>query len=70
MISVIVKLLMHTSNKYGIDLNEKADKVDIVSSSNDTVEVGPGNLRISFSLISGQMERMTNIKTGVSCVVF
>ncbi|OVA19618.1 Glycoside hydrolase family 38 [Macleaya cordata] len=32
---------------------------------NETVEVGPGNLKMSFSLTSGQLKRMVNSKTGV-----
>ncbi|CAK9156992.1 unnamed protein product [Ilex paraguariensis] len=32
---------------------------------NETVEVGPGNLKMSFLLTSGQLKRMSNPKTGV-----
>ncbi|KAF6170845.1 hypothetical protein GIB67_015797 [Kingdonia uniflora] len=34
-------------------------------SQNDTVEVGPGNLKMSFSATTGQLKRMANSKTGV-----
>lgn len=33
---------------------------------NDTIEVGPGPLKMSFSSTSGQLKRMVNYKTGVS----
>ncbi|KAK6922587.1 Glycosyl hydrolases family 38, C-terminal beta sandwich domain [Dillenia turbinata] len=33
--------------------------------SNETVEIGPGNLKMSFSLTTGQLTRMFNSKTGV-----
>ncbi|XAR73763.1 Alpha-mannosidase [Bertholletia excelsa] len=36
---------------------------------NDTVEIGPGNLKMSFSLTSGQLKRMFNSKTGVDVPV-
>lgn len=36
------------------------------SSQNDTVEVGPGNLKLSFSSTSGQLKRIYNSKTEVS----
>ncbi|KAL0543429.1 hypothetical protein IC582_018525 [Cucumis melo] len=34
-------------------------------SQNDTIEVGPGHLKMSFSNASGQLKRMFNSKTGV-----
>ncbi|KAI5683990.1 hypothetical protein M9H77_05218 [Catharanthus roseus] len=33
---------------------------------NETVEIGPGNLKLSFSSISGQLKHMSNSKTGCS----
>ncbi|THG02797.1 hypothetical protein TEA_017027 [Camellia sinensis var. sinensis] len=36
---------------------------------NETVEIGPGNLKISLSLASGQIKRMFNSKTGVDIPV-
>ncbi|XP_057965070.1 alpha-mannosidase [Malania oleifera] len=36
---------------------------------NETVEIGPGNLKMSFSLKSGQLQRMFNSKTGVDVPV-
>lgn len=30
------------------------------------IEIGPGNLKLSFSLASGQLERIYNSRTGVS----
>ncbi|MED6160733.1 hypothetical protein PIB30_054120 [Stylosanthes scabra] len=33
---------------------------------NKTIEIGPGNLKMSFSSESGQLERMSNSRTGVS----
>lgn len=35
---------------------------------NETIEVGPGNLKMSFSVMSGQLQWMFNSKTGVSCL--
>ncbi|XP_038973744.1 alpha-mannosidase-like isoform X5 [Phoenix dactylifera] len=35
------------------------------SPENDTIEVGPGPLKISFSSTSGQLKRMVNYRTGV-----
>ncbi|XP_010246825.1 PREDICTED: alpha-mannosidase isoform X2 [Nelumbo nucifera] len=35
------------------------------SPENETVDVGPGKLKMSFSLTSGQLKRMVNSKTGV-----
>ncbi|XP_077246592.1 alpha-mannosidase-like isoform X2 [Tasmannia lanceolata] len=35
------------------------------SSQNETFEVGPGDFRMSFSLKSGQLKRITNYRTGV-----
>ncbi|XP_043698627.1 alpha-mannosidase isoform X1 [Telopea speciosissima] len=32
---------------------------------NETIEVGPGDLKMSFSLTSGQLKRMVNYKTGI-----
>ncbi|KAG5537368.1 hypothetical protein RHGRI_024717 [Rhododendron griersonianum] len=36
---------------------------------NDTIEIGPGNLKLSFSVASGQLKRMFNSKTGVDIPV-
>ncbi|XP_052196024.1 alpha-mannosidase [Diospyros lotus] len=36
---------------------------------NDTIEIGPGNLKMSFSLASGQLKRMFNSKMGVDIPV-
>ncbi|KAL7231292.1 hypothetical protein ACSBR2_009540 [Camellia fascicularis] len=36
---------------------------------NDTVEIGPGNLKMSFSVASGQLKRMFNSRTGVDIPV-
>ncbi|KAA8547520.1 hypothetical protein F0562_003949 [Nyssa sinensis] len=36
---------------------------------NETIEIGPGNLKMSFSLTSGQLKRMFNSKTGVDIPV-
>ncbi|KAB1201796.1 Lysosomal alpha-mannosidase [Morella rubra] len=35
------------------------------SPQNDTIEIGPGNLKMSFSLTSGQLKRIYNTKTEV-----
>ncbi|XP_021816006.1 alpha-mannosidase [Prunus avium] len=35
------------------------------SPQNETIEVGPGDLKMSFSFASGQLKRMYNSKTGV-----
>ncbi|CAL9000225.1 unnamed protein product [Prunus brigantina] len=34
------------------------------SPQNETIEVGPGDLKMSFSFASGQLKRMYNSKTG------
>lgn len=36
---------------------------------NDTVEIGPGSLKMSFSTESGQLKRIVNSKTGVDIAV-
>ncbi|KAL3838925.1 hypothetical protein ACJIZ3_023516 [Penstemon smallii] len=36
---------------------------------NETVEIGPGNLKLSFSSASGQLNRMFNSKTGIDIPV-
>lgn len=36
----------------------------IESPLNEAIEVGPGNLKMSFSVMSGQLQRMFNSKTG------
>ncbi|KAJ9564548.1 hypothetical protein OSB04_000514 [Centaurea solstitialis] len=36
---------------------------------NDTIEIGPGNLKMSFSLQSGQLKRITNSRTGIDLPV-
>ena len=41
-----------------------------MDSQNDTIEVGPGHLKMSFSIASGQLKRMYNSKTGVYCLAF
>ncbi|KAL8046895.1 hypothetical protein ABFX02_08G203600 [Erythranthe guttata] len=37
--------------------------------SNETVEIGPGNLKLSFSSTTGQLTRMYNSKTGIDIPV-
>lgn len=39
------------------------------TAENDTLEIGPGDLKMSFSLTSGQLKRMANSKTGVDVPV-
>lgn len=39
------------------------------SPQDKTVEVGPGNLKMSFSRTTGQLKRMYNSRTGVSCIL-
>ncbi|KAI3960584.1 hypothetical protein MKX01_003758 [Papaver californicum] len=39
------------------------------TAENDTVDIGPGDLKMSFSLTSGQLKRMVNSKTGVDVPV-
>lgn len=36
---------------------------------NDNIEIGPGSLKVSFSLKSGQLKRIKNTRTGVSFVI-
>ncbi|XP_073296505.1 alpha-mannosidase-like isoform X2 [Primulina huaijiensis] len=33
--------------------------------TNETIEIGPGNLKLSFSAVSGQLKRISNSKTGI-----
>jgi alpha-mannosidase len=40
------------------------------SPQNETIEIGPGNLKMSFSSTSGQLIRIYNTKTGVSFFTF
>ncbi|XP_058093872.1 alpha-mannosidase-like isoform X2 [Magnolia sinica] len=40
------------------------------TSQNETLEVGPENLKMSFSSTSGQLKRMKNYRIGVSCIFF
>ncbi|XP_059440629.1 probable alpha-mannosidase At5g66150 [Corylus avellana] len=42
----------------------------IDSPQNETIEIGPGNLKMSFSSTSGQLIRIYNTKTGVSFFTF
>lgn len=47
----------------------KAGNVGISTATapaNDTVEVGSGPFKMYFSLMSGQLERVVNYRTGVS----
>ncbi|KAL5706468.1 alpha-mannosidase [Ranunculus cassubicifolius] len=39
------------------------------ASQNETIEVGPGDLRMQFSTTTGQLKRMLNLKTGVDIPV-
>ena len=36
------------------------------SFKDDTIKIGPGNLKLSFSSSSGQLKRIYNSKTGVN----
>lgn len=40
------------------------------SPQDESIEVGPGSLKMSFSSTTGQLERMFNSKTGVSFFTF
>lgn len=40
------------------------------SPQNETVEIGPGDLKMSFSSASGTLEWMYNMKARVSCLTF
>ncbi|XP_073018445.1 alpha-mannosidase-like [Primulina eburnea] len=35
----------------------------------ETIEIGPGNLKLSFSAVSGQLKRISNSKTGIDVPV-
>ncbi|KAI3929113.1 hypothetical protein MKW92_027696 [Papaver armeniacum] len=56
------------SNKKGETRVENLHPVE-GTAENDTVEIGPGDLKMSFSLTSGQLKRMVNSKTGVDVPV-
>nr|XP_043606182.1 alpha-mannosidase isoform X2 [Erigeron canadensis] len=55
-------------NTYFItETSEKGGYVSVVDTpQNDTIEIGPGNLKMSFSLQSGQLKRVTNSRTGIN----
>ncbi|PIA57352.1 hypothetical protein AQUCO_00600230v1, partial [Aquilegia coerulea] len=42
-----------------------SEYVSVNQSQNETVEVGPGNLKMYFSATTGQLKRMINVKAGV-----
>ncbi|KAK2656982.1 hypothetical protein Ddye_010034 [Dipteronia dyeriana] len=44
-------------------------KKKIFSTQNDTIEIGPGNLKMSFSSATGQLKQMYNSRTGVNIPV-
>ncbi|KAJ7944151.1 Alpha-mannosidase [Quillaja saponaria] len=44
---------------------QKAYLSHVNSQQNDTIEIGQGNLKMSFSSISGQLKRISNARTGV-----
>ncbi|XP_065878409.1 alpha-mannosidase isoform X2 [Euphorbia lathyris] len=46
-----------TKRRHGLSVTESARK--------DSVEIGPGNLKMSFSSVTGQVTRMYNSRTGV-----
>ncbi|GKA18861.1 alpha-mannosidase, partial [Tanacetum coccineum] len=48
----------------------KAEYVSMVDTpQNDTIEIGPGSLKMSFSSKSGQLKRITNSRTGIDLPV-
>lgn len=59
---------MHVS-EYAFAFNDAGRKRGLVSemdvAQNETVEIGPGNLKLTFSTTSGQLTRIFNSKTGV-----
>ncbi|XP_026429937.1 alpha-mannosidase-like [Papaver somniferum] len=50
---------VQSGHRRRMDLNKS-------NTQNETVEVGPGNLKMSFSLKTGQLKSMLNSKTGVN----
>lgn len=49
---------------------ERSGYIDVTDSTqNDTVEIGPGSLKMSFSSQSGQLKRIVNSETGVSLFI-
>ncbi|KAK2656984.1 hypothetical protein Ddye_010036 [Dipteronia dyeriana] len=42
---------------------------NFLSPQNDTIEIGPGNLKMSFSSVTGQLKQMYNSRTGVNIPV-
>ncbi|WVZ58033.1 hypothetical protein U9M48_008345 [Paspalum notatum var. saurae] len=53
------------SRPAGAGYNSTGDVSTAVSPSNDTIEVGPGPLKMSFSSASGQLKRIYNSVSGV-----
>ncbi|XP_051127486.1 alpha-mannosidase isoform X2 [Andrographis paniculata] len=61
-------------NTYFISKEAEKGNIDSYVSAADqpteeTIEIGPGNLKLSFSSTSGQLKRMFNAKTGVDIPV-
>ncbi|KAG2549873.1 hypothetical protein PVAP13_9KG286900 [Panicum virgatum] len=55
----------YISKSTGAAHNGRGYASAVVSPSNDTIEVGPGPLKMSFSSASGQLKRMFNSVSGV-----
>lgn len=61
---IIIILLIYNHVEY-------SGYVSVVETpQNDTIEIGQGSLKMSFSLQSGQLKRITNSRTGVSSVLY
>ncbi|KAH6760034.1 Glycosyl hydrolase family 38 protein [Perilla frutescens var. frutescens] len=43
--------------------------MDLEQNENETIEIGPGNLKLTFSTTSGQLTRIFNSKTGIDIPV-
>lgn len=66
---ISLKKLYETSNSPACQIHSGKRRFRLLSegSGEDTIEVGLGSLKMSFSIASGELKRMYNSKTGVSC---
>lgn len=54
------------SKAAGKGIRRKGDLSHLNSKNGENIDIGPGNLKMSFSSTSGQLKRMYNSKTGVN----
>jgi hypothetical protein len=57
--------MLYCVNFHLIGTRRKGDLSHHNSKNGGNIDIGPGNLKLSFSSTSGKLERMYNSKTGV-----